>query len=241
MKLQYPIVGGEYKISQRFGTNPDGYPDFYKQFGYKGHNGIDFYGAKNDFVFSSCDGRVTTAQYDSTGYGNLVIVADSEGGQHFYAHLNSISVAVGDYINTGRLIGYMGNTGNVIGNAYSDGTHLHYGYRPATYDVNNGYGGFIDPMPYFAKEDIPESVIFPPVIDNSESSPGWAEIVNELGANVRGKPGGVWRTWFPKGVRVHKTGNCERANELLWEEIDGGYYIARYDSDYTVILKDVDG
>ena len=86
IRLQYPIVGGEYKISQRFGTNPDGYPDFYQQFGYKGHNGIDFYGVKNDYIFAACDGRVSLAHYDSTGYGNLIIITDCEGGQHYYAH-----------------------------------------------------------------------------------------------------------------------------------------------------------
>lgn len=240
MKLQYPIVGGQYKISQRFGGNPDGYPDFYKQFGYIGHNGIDFYGAKNDYIFATCNGYVKTAHYDSTGYGNLVVMIDEEGGEHYYAHQNAISVKVGDTIKAGKLIGYMGNTGNVIGNAYSDGTHLHYGYRPAAYDKYNGYGGFIDPLPFFENEDLPQSMIVPPSVDNEKSAPGWAEVVCEFGANVRQTPGGIWRTWLPKGIRVYKTGICKRENELLWEQITGGYYIARYDSDQTVLLKDVE-
>ena len=57
IRLKYPIVGGEYKISQPFGSNPDGFPDFYKQFGFKGHNGIDFYGVQNDYIFAACDGH----------------------------------------------------------------------------------------------------------------------------------------------------------------------------------------
>ena len=215
IELSYPVVGGATKISQPFGSNPDGYPDFYKQFGYIGHNGIDFYGVKNDYIFAACDGRVSVAHYDSTGYGNLVIMTDSGGGKHYYAHLNAIAVHVGDFIYREHLIGYMGNTGNVIGNAYSDGTHLHYGYMPANADKNNGFGGFIDPAPYFVKEELPEPS------EDEKSYEGWAEVVCDLGVNVRGEPGGVWRTWLPKGVRVHKVGHCQLSNDLIWELIDG--------------------
>lgn len=229
IRLQYPVVSGEYKISQPFGTNPDGFPDFYKQFGYIGHNGIDFYGVKNDYIFAACDGYVKTAHFDSTDYGNLTVIEDSEGGQHYYGHQNAISVWVGDTVKAGMLIGYMGNIGNVIGGPYSDGTHLHYGYRPAGYDKNNGYGGFIDPMPYFEKEDLLET-----------SKPGWAEIVCDDGVNVRVTPAGRFVTWFPKGIRVHKSGVCWIANGLIWEKMNGDYWIARSDAYGTVILKDVE-
>jgi len=45
-------------------------------------------------------------------------------------HLKNVSVKVGDKIKKGQVIGYMGNTGNVIPipeNEYSiNGTHLHF-------------------------------------------------------------------------------------------------------------------
>ena len=45
-------------------------------------------------------------------------------------HLKNVSVKVGDKIKKGQVIGYMGNTGNVIpipDNEYStNGTHLHF-------------------------------------------------------------------------------------------------------------------
>lgn len=183
----------------------------------------------NGTIFSTCDGCVSVAHFDSTGYGNLTIITDNEGGQHYYAHQNAISVKVGDTVKAGTLIGYMGNTGNVIGGPYSDGTHLHYGYRPAGFDRNNGYGGFIDPMQFFENEELPEM-----------AQPGWAEIVCDDGANVRDDPAGRFVTWFPKGVRVHKAGECKHANGLQWEKIDGGYWIARADAAGTVMLKDMD-
>lgn len=154
---------------------------------------------------------------------------DDEGGKHYHAHQNVISVKVGDEIKAGTLIGYMGNTGNVIGGPYSDRKHLHYGYRPAEYDRNNGYGGFIDPMTFFEKEELPEM-----------SQPGWAEIVCDDGANVRNEPAGIWRTWLPKGIRVHKAGECQPANGLQWEKIDGNFWIARADATGTMILKNVE-
>lgn len=171
---------------------------------------------------------VSVAHFDSTGYGNLTVIIDTDNGQHYYGHQNSILVKVGDTVKAGTLIGYMGNTGNVICGPYSDGTHLHYGYRPSGYDKNNGYGGFIDPMPLFAKEELPET-----------GQPGWAEIICDDGANVRNEPAGIWRTWLPKSIRVHKTGECQLANGLQWEQIDGGYWIAKKDPFGTVMLEDV--
>ena len=216
--LEYPIVGGEYKISQPFGTNPDGYPNFYAQFGYIGHNGIDFYGIEGDYIFSTCDGHVITAHYDNTGYGNLTVIVDDEGGQHYYAHQSKFAVKVGDNVKIGNLIGYMGHTGNVIGNAYSDGTHLHYGYRPPNWNKYNGYGGFIDPLPYFKKEELPDYSEQQEAQEQAkkEHYPYWAEVVCELGANVRPSAGSCnVVTWLPKGVRVHIVERGERKNDIF--------------------------
>lgn len=71
IRLKYPITDGACKISQPFGTNPDGFPDYYAQFGYKGHNGIDFYGVKDDPIFAVSGGKVTFASFDNSGFGNL--------------------------------------------------------------------------------------------------------------------------------------------------------------------------
>ena len=71
------------------------------------------------------------------------------------------------------------------------------------------------------------------------SKAGRAEIVRDDGANVRNSPAGIWRTRFPKGVRVRKAGECHFANGLHWEKIDVGYRTGGADPYGTVMLKDV--
>ena len=52
-----------------------------------------------------------------------VIVQDETGYTAHYMHLNSRSVAVGDVIKHGEIIGTVGSTGN------STGPHLHFGVK----------------------------------------------------------------------------------------------------------------
>jgi len=85
-------------------------------------------------VYSACDGTVTTAAYDS-GYGNYIVIEDSRGYVTKYAHLDSISVSVGQSVMHGDVIGLSGNTGN------STGSHLH---------IELMYGGeYYNPIFYF--------------------------------------------------------------------------------------------
>jgi hypothetical protein len=61
-----------------------------------------------------------------------------------------------NYVPAGSVIGYGGNTGR-----YTTGPHLHFGMRIfkkvkdkfVLQNANNGYGGCVDPMPYF-KDDV---------------------------------------------------------------------------------------
>ncbi|NDD66822.1 DUF3892 domain-containing protein [bacterium] len=49
---------------------------------------------------------------DGKGYGNFVVVQNADGTGYLYAHLNSVSVSVGDSIGAGDAIGDMGDTGS---------------------------------------------------------------------------------------------------------------------------------
>jgi len=63
------------------------------------------------------------ADWNSTGYGNLVVLDHGNGYQTFYAHLNGYNVYLGKIVYQGEVIGYTGNTGR------SSGPHLHFEIR----------------------------------------------------------------------------------------------------------------
>jgi murein DD-endopeptidase MepM/ murein hydrolase activator NlpD len=98
------------------------------------HKGVDIANHDGGAILAADSGRVVVAGWTNSGYGNHVIIDHGNGFQTLYAHLSSISVAVGAGVNRGMVIGQMGNTGR------STGTHLHFEIRTA--------GGNVDPLGY---------------------------------------------------------------------------------------------
>lgn len=94
----------------------------------KEHKGIDLDLAMNDPVYAVWAGTVTIAS-TLRGYGKVVYVNHGNGWETRYAHLNKISVSVGDKVNAGSLVGLGGNTGHSISSGGGDGTHLHFEVR----------------------------------------------------------------------------------------------------------------
>jgi len=80
-------------------------------------------------------------------YGKYVEINHGGGYVTKYAHLNSTSVQVGEYVYQGHEIGKMGNTGNVVGTTCPDypGLHLHFAmyYNSAAHkpETISGYYG----------------------------------------------------------------------------------------------------
>lgn len=137
MKISWPIknIGhtpGIY-ITQYFGENPQNYPT------YKGHMGTDIGAPKSTPIYASHSG---TAQYtvDNGGYGKNCKIFAPQGFMTIYGHMDAFEGA-NRTVSEGDLIGYVGTTGN------STGYHCHLGFLPINPDYNNGYGGYIDPMP----------------------------------------------------------------------------------------------
>jgi murein DD-endopeptidase MepM/ murein hydrolase activator NlpD len=99
------------------------------------HEGIDIFAERGTRVLSSTEGIV--ANVGTNGLGGLVVWVVGPGGQrHYYAHLERhANVEAGLRIAAGRVLGYVGNTGN----AKNTPPHLHYGI----YDVD----GAINPYP----------------------------------------------------------------------------------------------
>ncbi|MBP3309501.1 MAG: M23 family metallopeptidase, partial [Ruminococcus sp.] len=67
-------------------------------------------------------------------YGNYVLIQHDSTYTTIYAHLASVAVSVGDTVQQGQVIGYIGSTG------WSTGDHLHFEIRA------HGYAQ--DPMAY---------------------------------------------------------------------------------------------
>lgn len=78
----------------------------------------------DDPVVASASGTVTIAdRIADSGYGRWVVVDHGNGEKSLYAHLNTVTVTVGQYVDQGAQVGTVGSTGN------SSGPHLHFEER----------------------------------------------------------------------------------------------------------------
>jgi murein DD-endopeptidase MepM/ murein hydrolase activator NlpD len=93
------------------------------------HEGQDLAGAHGSPIYTTADGVVTYAGWES-GYGRLIKIRHDFGIETRYGHLSQIGVNVGERVSRGEHIGAMGNTGR------STGTHLHYEVRLSGTAVN---------------------------------------------------------------------------------------------------------
>lgn len=98
------------------------------------HAGIDLACTYTDSIHAVKDGKVVYAGV-SNGYGNLVQI-QHDGFITAYAHMNSISVSVGQEVKQGQGVGYCGTTGK------STGTHLHFEVK------SDLWSGQIDPRSF---------------------------------------------------------------------------------------------
>jgi murein DD-endopeptidase MepM/ murein hydrolase activator NlpD len=111
----WPVKNGIGNITMFFGHNINPISGQYYI-----HKGIDIatYRA-GDPVVATADGQVVTAEY-SYDFGYYVIIRHKHGYYTRYAHLSNYRVYVGQRVQQGEVIGYIGNTG------ISTGPHLHY-------------------------------------------------------------------------------------------------------------------
>jgi murein DD-endopeptidase MepM/ murein hydrolase activator NlpD len=83
------------------------------------HSGLDFAGSLWTPVFATAPGVISFTGVRN-GYGNTVEIDHGRGFKTRYAHLEAISVQVGQEVAVGQRIGAIGSTGR------STGPHLHY-------------------------------------------------------------------------------------------------------------------
>ncbi|MEU9732385.1 M23 family metallopeptidase [Streptomyces sp. NPDC048002] len=97
------------------------------------HTGLDFAAPTGTLLKAVHTGTITSAGWDGS-YGYKTVLTLEDGTEIWYAHQSSISVSVGQKVNTGDVIGRVGATGNVTG------AHLHLEVHP------EGSTSGIDPL-----------------------------------------------------------------------------------------------
>ena len=110
-KRYYLPVNVPVNSNYGYRVSPFGYGEF--------HDGVDMATSCGTPVAAAQSGTVASAQWDG-GYGYRVMIKHADGVTTGYAHLQSMAVSPGQYVNRGQLVGGIGSTG------LSTGCHLHY-------------------------------------------------------------------------------------------------------------------
>lgn len=113
-------------ITQHFGNKSSRYVG-------GAHTGLDLGCMAGSPIYAATDGTVTIAGWYGA-YGNTVRIKYNDTMTTGYHHMSRVAVKVGDNVSAGKVIGYIGSTGN------STGPHLHFEVL-----IN---GKAVDPEPY---------------------------------------------------------------------------------------------
>ena len=111
--LALPVQGADH--TSPFGTFRE-YPDGTRSF----HDAEDLARKRWTPIHAAADGIVALAHYQEV-HGNAVLLDHGQQVITLYSHLQKLNVQAGQAVQTGDLLGWMGNTGR------STGPHLHWG------------------------------------------------------------------------------------------------------------------
>jgi murein DD-endopeptidase MepM/ murein hydrolase activator NlpD len=104
----------------------------------KFHYGMDFTAPAGTDVYASGNGVVVGVLSAKRGLGNNIIIDHGFGYTSIYAHLSEFNVRVGQNVQRGDVIGFVGNSGTSVAN------HLHYEIKL------NGVN--VDPVNYYFED-----------------------------------------------------------------------------------------
>jgi murein DD-endopeptidase MepM/ murein hydrolase activator NlpD len=104
----------------------------------KFHYGMDFTAPSGTEVFATGNGVIRSVITSQRGLGKHIIVDHGFGYTSIYAHLSDFNVKVGQKVQRGDVIAFVGNTGTSVAN------HLHYEIK-----LN---GTNIDPVNYYFED-----------------------------------------------------------------------------------------
>ncbi len=212
IELIVPVNG---LITQLFGENPE----MYKQWGFPGHNGVD-YGVPNGTpVKAAAAGTVAAVAFENGGFGNYVKLSHQDGSKvyyTYYAHLATTSVVAGQKVKAGTVLGTSNNTGA------STGPHLHFGIKIP--GKNAAYKDYVDPMPYF-KESAGQAQPVTPATPGMIDIPEMKFEVDTDTLNIRSGPG-VEYPIVGQLSRGTKVASRKLHSRSAWVEIEPGKWCA---------------
>jgi murein DD-endopeptidase MepM/ murein hydrolase activator NlpD len=104
----------------------------------KFHYGMDFTAPSGTDVYASGNGTVVAVLSAQRGLGKHIIIDHGFGYSSVYAHLSNFNVRIGQKVQRGDVIGFVGNTGTSVAN------HLHYEIKL------NGVN--VDPVNYYFED-----------------------------------------------------------------------------------------
>lgn len=112
----------------------------------KFHYGMDFTAPRGTPIYATGDGKVIRADNRASGYGNHVVIDHGYGYKSLYGHMYKFNVKVGQRVQRGEVIGFVGNTGR------SSGPHVHYEVFKDDERINpmNFYYGSLSPEEFDA-------------------------------------------------------------------------------------------
>lgn len=99
-----------------------------------GWNAVDIGAPKGTPIHAAAGGTVIIAKNNGAwngGYGNYVVITDTNGTQTLYAHMTREVAAPEESVSAGEIIGYVGQTGEATG------PHLHFEVRGAANPFRN--------------------------------------------------------------------------------------------------------
>ena len=89
----------------------------------RSHEGIDIFAKRGTPIQATTQGIVSKVGENTLG-GRVVFIIGPGGAGHYYAHLEDYAdISPNDWVNTGDIIGYVGDSGNAKGTP----PHVHYG------------------------------------------------------------------------------------------------------------------
>ncbi len=115
----YPLA--KYTFTQSFGCSPYEFEPYSSSLGCPFHNGIDLAASAGTPIGAADGGTVTFAGWCDCGLGYYVEIDHGNGFSTIYGHMLDVPpVSIGQVVNQGAVIGYVGSTGN------STGPHVHF-------------------------------------------------------------------------------------------------------------------